>query len=473
MTVLRHPNNNGVTLSQWRKTAAGGETSLSGTDDFSAGLAYTVGAEQVFVNGVLIERGVDYAATTGTTITGLTALVAGDIVTVSSPSAFNVANAIPKAAITAKGDLLVGTGASTPTNLTVGADGSTLVANSSASTGVSWAGPTFTAGKNKIINGDFYVNQRGFTSTTSSLTYTFDRWQTATSGGTATYSAKTFTTDAPLIAGYESKNFTRIVTSGQSGSTNFTGFQQKIEDVRTLAGQTATISFWAKAASGIPRISIVTEQSFGTGGSPSSVVTTLVGEVTLSTSWVRYSVTGTVPSISGKTIGSAGDSALLIELYVSVGTGLTADGTQGLQSNTFDIWGVQTEAGSVATAFQTATGTLQGELAACQRYYWRSANGTAYGLYGIGSSNSTTVATILVNFPVQLRTQPASVDYSTLGITDNVNYQLAASAVSVVASSTLTATLQVTTAASQTQYRPANLTNQNNTAGYLGFSAEL
>ena len=138
MTVIRHPNNQGVTLSQWRKTAAGGETSVSGTDDFSAGLAYTAGAEQVFVNGVLLERGVDYTASTGTTVTGLTALVAGDIVTVSSPSAFNVANAIPKATITAKGDLLVGTGASTPANLAVGADGTTLVANSANASGLGW-----------------------------------------------------------------------------------------------------------------------------------------------------------------------------------------------------------------------------------------------------------------------------------------------------------------------------------------------
>ena len=138
MTVIRHPNNQGVTLQQWRKTAAGGETSLSGTDDFSAGLVYTVGAEEVFVNGVLIERGVDYTATSGTSVTLTNALVAGDLATVSSPSAFNVANAIPKATVTAKGDVIVGTAASTVTNLAVGADGTTLVANSANASGLGW-----------------------------------------------------------------------------------------------------------------------------------------------------------------------------------------------------------------------------------------------------------------------------------------------------------------------------------------------
>lgn len=189
MTVIRHPNNQGVTLSQWRKTAAGGETSVSGTDDFSAGLAYTAGAEQVFVNGVLLERGVDYTASTGTTVTGLTALVAGDIVTVSSPSAFNVANAIPKATITAKGDLLVGTGASTPTNLGVGADGQTLVANSSAATGLSYQ-PLNSAGKNAIINGGMDIWQRGTSVAIAAATaaangYNADRWDTSTGASQA------------------------------------------------------------------------------------------------------------------------------------------------------------------------------------------------------------------------------------------------------------------------------------------------
>ena len=138
MSVIRHPNTAGATLAQWRYTATGGETSLSGTDGFSTALSYTVGSEQVFINGVLLERGVDYAATTGTTITGLTALVANDIATVISPSSFNVANAIPLSTVTAKGDLIAATASGTVTNLPVGADGTTLVANSANASGLGW-----------------------------------------------------------------------------------------------------------------------------------------------------------------------------------------------------------------------------------------------------------------------------------------------------------------------------------------------
>jgi hypothetical protein len=127
-----------ISLNIWRYTATGGETTLSGTDGFSTTLAYTVGAEQVFINGVLLVRGTDYTASTGTSITGLTALVAGDSAVVESPNSFSVANAIPLSTVTAKGDLLAATGASTVTNLPVGADGTTLVANSASATGLAW-----------------------------------------------------------------------------------------------------------------------------------------------------------------------------------------------------------------------------------------------------------------------------------------------------------------------------------------------
>ena len=392
MTVIRHPNNQGVSLSQWRKTAAGGETSVSGTDDFSAGLAYTAGAEQVFVNGVLLERGVDYTASTGTTVTGLTALVAGDIVTVSSPSAFNVANAIPLATVTTKGDLLAASGASTVARLGVGADGSTLVANSSASTGVSWAGPTFAAGKNKVINGDFGVWQRGTSISLTNNTYAFgaDRFVTycSFSAGTASFSQQTFTAGTAPVAGYEGTYFGRITCGSAS---TYLEFNQRIEDVRILAGQSVTFSFWAKA-SGTVVFTPTFNQTFGSGGS--STVTTTGTNVTLTTSWARYTTTASLPSISGKTIGT--NSYLNLSMVYASGT---------LNSATIDFWGWQLEAGSVATPFTTATGTLQGELTACQRYYYATQTGTS--TY-VGYAYATNGTIYDVPFPVSMRTNPTA-----------------------------------------------------------------
>ena len=125
-------------ISTWVKTASGGETSLSGNDDNSQSLSYTVGQELVFINGTLLKRGSDYTATNGTSITGLTALAANDVATVWTVNAFSVTGAIANTIVDAKGDLLVGTGADTPGRLAVGTDGQVLTAASTTGTGLAW-----------------------------------------------------------------------------------------------------------------------------------------------------------------------------------------------------------------------------------------------------------------------------------------------------------------------------------------------
>jgi len=225
--------------------------------------------------------------------------------------------------------------------------------------------------KNRIINGDFSVNQRGFSSTTTNLAYGLDRWRLVASDGTVTYSAQTFTI-GNAITGQEPQNHARIVTSSQTLSSAEAALIQPIEDVRTFAGQQVTVSFWAKASSGTPKIALEFEQRFGSGGSPSGVVQTYGGQATISTAWARYSMTVTVPSISGKTIGTdANSSSLWTKFYVSAGSSLNSrTGSLGIQSNTFDIWGVQVEAGPNATAFERRP--QQVELALCQRYWEQS-----------------------------------------------------------------------------------------------------
>jgi hypothetical protein len=235
----------------------------------------------------------------------------------------------------------------------------------------------FAAGKNKVINGDFLINQRAFSSTTTSATYMFDRWSNYLSDGTVTYSSQSFALGTAPVAGYEGTTFLRCVTSGQTATGAAALLFQKIESVRTFANQTVTASFWAKAGTGTPKVALELGQNFGSGGSAS--VNNYLGQVTLSTSWVRYSATFAIPSIAGKTIGT-GDN-LGVNFWTSAGSDFNSrTGSLGIQSATIDFWGVQVEAGSVATAFQTATGTIQGELAACQRYYQLVASGDSAAL---------------------------------------------------------------------------------------------
>jgi hypothetical protein len=331
------------------------------------------------------------------------------------------ANAIQNAIVDAKGDLIAASAADTPARLAVGSNGDTLVADSAATTGLRWQG-NYAAGKNKIINGDFNINQRGFSSTTTTGEYGFDRWQLNLSGATATYSAQTFTLGAAPVAGYEAKNFARLAaTTGN----DYLRLSQKIESVRTFAGQTMTVSFWAKGTNpttaGNLKVNLL--QFFGSGGSPSATIISADQTFVLTANWTRYSLTFSVPSISGKTLGTDNNDCL--EIAFGQGSNASTD------SWTLDIWGVQAEAGSVATAFQTATGTLQGETALCQRYYQKSytqsttpaTNGASGYTFTPYPANATNLASLgYVSFPVMMRAAPTVTVYSfTLSSTGRVS----------------------------------------------------
>lgn len=130
---------------RWSKAPSAGTTSLSGLDDSSVSLVYSVGYEQVYRNGVLLSRGNDYTATSGNSITLTDATVNGDIIEVFANELVPLTDAISKGQFTAKGSLLSASAASTPAVLAVGTNGQVLKADSSTSTGLIWgsAGSSF------------------------------------------------------------------------------------------------------------------------------------------------------------------------------------------------------------------------------------------------------------------------------------------------------------------------------------------
>ena len=145
-------------LLRWSKAPANGTTTLSGNDDNSVPLTYSVGYEQVFQNGALLARGSDYTATSGTSITLTNASVTGDIfevfaaqpVAISDVYTQTQANSafISKSLTTTTGDIIYASGANTPARLGIGSTGQTL----SVSGGVpAWVSPGLT----KIMSATF------------------------------------------------------------------------------------------------------------------------------------------------------------------------------------------------------------------------------------------------------------------------------------------------------------------------------
>lgn len=342
------------------------------------------------------------------------------------------------------------------------------------------AGQTF---RNAVMNGDFRVNQRALGSggTTTSGTYGFDRWQMNAVGGTVTYSSQAFTVGTYPTSGYDARNFARLVTASQTvgSATHVAWMRQYIEDVRNFNNSTVTVSFWAKADSGTPKVAVELVQDFGlTSGSKTGVssdVQVYAGQVTLSTTWTRYSLTVAVPSISTKTIGSdANTSSLILNIYTSAGSNFNArTGSLGVQNFTFDMWGVQLERGPVATPFEQRPFGL--ELQLVQRYYVRKVAGTGGGHIGDGWSYITTQANIYVPLQVPMRVVPTALDNGgSIFVQQFSNNTYAISALSLLAGecSNTHAALSVTHAAGSANIGALMRAN-NDATGYVGFSAEF
>ena len=362
------------------------------------------------------------------------------------------ANAIQNSIVDAKGDLIAASANDTPARLAVGNNGETLVADSSTSTGLRWQGD-YAAGKNKIINGDFGVWQRGTSFANPGLfAYFSDRFYSVSNntGGTVTLSRQAFTgTDIP-VAG--AQYYFRTVGTAPTGAV-YNVFGQKIENVQTFAGQTVTVSFYAKSDTA-RNVTPSIYQDFGSGGSTQI----LIGgsTIALTTSWARYSQTFSIPSISGKTIGTS--SFLQFEIAQPVNV-----------SHTIEYYGIQIEAGSVATAFQIATGTIQGETSACQRYYYRTA-GLNNGIIGQGLASAATTGVMQVPLPVTMRVKPSSIDSSGLYIADGVN--AFTNGTTVLGATERGLAIVIYTTTGLTQFRPYYL-SMTSDSGYVGFSAEL
>ncbi len=434
------------------------------------------------LSGVLAEGMVSYLQDTntlevydGSSWVGAT----GDITGLTAGTGISISSATgPVPTITndvatefdAKGDLVVGTGADAFDKLSVGSNGDTLLADSSASTGLRWSAQP--AASNPVVNGAYDIWQRGtsFSVAASTTTYTADRWQVKTSSNQATTVSRQTTSDTTNLPFIQySVRVQR--NSGQTGTGNLT-FTQNMETVNSIpyAGKTVTMSFYAKrganfSASGnnIQALLVTgtgTDQNVDVSGFTNGT-NAIFANATLTTDWQRFTFTATL----GATITQIAPYLLF-----------TPTGTAGA-NDWYEVTGVQLDVGSVALPFRRSGNTLQGEIALAQRYYYRI-NATAsapWAAMAFGSAGSTTLATCYLPVKSEMRVIPTSVDFANLCLTADA----LASAQIAITNATLLAynsTGQVGinfTATGLTQYRPYTVHSNNNSGGYLGVSAEL
>ncbi len=173
---------------------------------------------------------------------------------------------------------------------------------------------------NYIINPRFEIAQRGTSFTT--VGYTLDRWAShSLGGGAATISQQSFTIGQTAVPDNPKKYLRWNQTGAASTEPEL---QQRIECVETLAGQTCTVIFWAKANTE-QTFKIGFRQRFGTGGSPSVDVDGAVQQVQLTTNWQKYTLTFALPSVTGKSLGTNGNDYLALRLVMPAGVTFTID----------------------------------------------------------------------------------------------------------------------------------------------------
>jgi len=300
--------------------------------------------------------------------------------------------------------------------MTTTVSGSQITFNDNTTQNTSAYGGGF-AMRNRIINGDFRIDQRnaGGSITPTTDTYSVDRWQFATNVSSKASLQQSST--APT--GFVNSLLITSTSAYTVGAGEVFLLKQSIEGYNiadlnwgTANAQTITISFWVR----------------------SSLTGTFGGALNNSGSGRCYPFTYTISSANTweqKTVTIAGDTSgtwlttngIGLTLILSMGCGSTFLGTANAWTGsavfsatgstnvvstngaTFYITGVQIEKGSTATSFDYRPyGT---ELALCQRYF-QVVGGTNGGFPMATSyfSAGSQTARFPISFPVQMRSAP-------------------------------------------------------------------
>jgi hypothetical protein len=312
---------------------------------------------------------------------------------------------------------------------------------------------------NDLINGCFDIWQRGISQSISTggvtkMFFLADRWYRYLNGTDTVgvdsqigfTAGQTNVPNNPMYA-YRSK-----VTSQTGGMTN-NELMQSIEDVRKYSGKQVTISFYA-AATAAKTINIILSQNFGTGGS-AEVLTEAV-PVAIGTAWAKYTVTVTMPSISGKTIGAANThyTGLFIKYPLN-------------ETYQIDIAEVKLENGPIATP--CIPKSYMEELRDCLRFF--EALSAVNCVFGIGFNTSIYGGIAKIKFEPKRVVPTVVTTGATFECIDENEAGVAINAVSVNNKGTTSALVHFTSAASDLIVGGGNMLL--GTAGFIAIDAEL
>jgi hypothetical protein len=309
------------------------------------------------------------------------------------------------------------------------------------------------AAKNLLINGLLDIWQRGTTVTGSLNGYaTVDRWYLISNASC------TFAQETSIVP--EGCRYSQKVTVGASASSTQAYHAVETSNVVAYAGKNITFSGRFRS-SATPTVTLTVEYSND------------VDKALAVAGWTAITATST----SGTTAGSAAFNTIS-GVYAIPSTAKSlrfSFNTTSMASGSILYYGgFQAELGSVVTSLVRNGATIQGELAACQRYYWRFTGPGANAAYGSGSFGSSTGGYLDIPYPTAMRTAPGAIDFSLLAVQDAANGSYSSiTALTINQASLKSASLLFTIASGGTTYRWIRLINDSNTAGYLGLSAEL
>jgi hypothetical protein len=421
----------------------------------TAGTGISITSETGPVPTVAIDTAVTVDLTTAQTLT--TKTLTSPVLT--TPSISN---------IDAKGDILVGTADNTLGVITAGANGETLVADSSTSTGLRYIPATVTA--NPVINGAYDIFQRGTTTTGGAAKYGADRWLQgrggATAGITTTQQLTSDTTNLPTIL-----NCIRLQRDSGDTSTQFLYLENNFENVNStpFVGQTVTLSFYARAGANYSAASSLMNARVISGtGTNQRAISGFTGQIleinqnaTLTTTWQRFSYSATISSLATQ---------------LAVRFTMTPVGTAGADDY-LEVTGAQLDLGAVALPFRRSGGTIQGELALCQRYYYRLTQLNTKPL-AYGANSTTSVHRAYLYFPVEMRIAPSSLEQTGTASDYAINqFSIAPTTCTAVvtffeASTRFALVSNTLAAATLTLFQPGGI-RANADGAFLGWSAEL